>query len=368
MDPLDLREDIPALDDVTYLNTGAASPAPRSVVDAATDEIERQQYVAPGGEGAYPALFETFEDTRERVADFLGADTDEIALTNSTADGIGRIATALPWQEGDVVVRTDCEHSAGILPWKRLRDRHGVEVRVLETDAGRIDREQATELLSGTDLFCLSSITWNYGTRLPIADLTDIAHDAGARVLVDAVQSPGQVDVDVGEWGADFAVGAGHKWMCGPWGAGFLYVSDEATAALEPDRVGYRSVTDPNADDYEFAAGAKRLEVGTTSPAPYAGLQAAINCIESIGIGTIENHIERLTDRLKENLADERLLSPRAYESGLVTITADDPEATVSRLSDEGIVIRSLPSPAAVRVSVHAFNTAEDIDALCEAL
>ncbi|WP_435078026.1 aminotransferase class V-fold PLP-dependent enzyme [Halococcus sp. AFM35] len=368
MDPLALREEIPVLDEVTYLNTGAASPAPRSVVDAAIEEIERQQYVAPGGEGAYPALFGCFEDTRERVADFLGADTDEIALTNSTADGINRIATALPWQEGDVVVRTDCEHSAGILPWKRLRDRHGIEVRVLETDAGRIDREQATEMLSGADLLCLSSITWNYGTRLPIADLTDIAHDAGARVLVDAVQSPGQVDVDVNEWGADFAVGAGHKWLCGPWGAGFLYVDDEATAALDPDRVGYRSVTDPNADDYAFAAGAKRLEVGTTSPAPYAGLQAAIEMMESIGIDTIEERIERLTDRLKAGIDDDRLLSPREYESGLVTVAADDPEATVSRLSDEGIVIRSLPSPAAVRVSVHAFNTDEDIDALRGAL
>jgi cysteine desulfurase/selenocysteine lyase len=368
MDPLDLREDIPALDSVTYLNTGAASPAPTSVVDAATDEIERQQYVAPGGEGAYPALFGTFADTRERVAEFLGADTAEIALTNSTADGISRIATALPWEEGDVVVRTDCEHSAGILPWKRLRDMYGVEVRVLETDAGRIDREQAIEVLSGADLFCLSSITWNYGTRLPIADLTDIAHDAGARVLVDAVQSPGQVAVDVHEWGADFAVGAGHKWMCGPWGAGFLYVNEAATAALDPDRVGYRSVTDPNADDYAFAAGAKRLEVGTTSPAPYAGLQAAIDCIESIGIDTIEGRIERLTDRLKEGLDDDRLLSPHDYESGLVTIAAADPEGMVERLAGEDITIRSLPSPAAVRASVHAFNTAEDINALRAAL
>jgi cysteine desulfurase/selenocysteine lyase len=368
MDPLDLREEIPALDDVTYLNTGAASPAPRTVVETAADEIERQQYVAPAGEGAYPALFGTFEDTRERVAEFLGAEADEIALTQSTADGIGRIATALPWQEGDVVVRTDCEHSAGILPWKRLRDRYGIDVRVLETDAGRIDREQAIEMLSGADLLCLSSITWNYGTQLSITGLTDIAHDAGARVLVDAVQSPGQVDVNMHDWGADFAVGAGHKWLCGPWGAGFLYVADEATAALEPDRVGYRSVTDPNAERYEFAAGAKRLEVGTTSPAPYAGLRAAIDMLESIGIDTIEGRIERLTDRLKANLDDDRLLSPREYESGLVTIAADDPETTVERLAEEDIVIRSLPSPAAVRASVHAFNTEEDIDALCEAL
>jgi cysteine desulfurase/selenocysteine lyase len=368
MDPLDLRADMSALDDVTYLNTGAASPAPRTVVEAATDEIERQQYVAPAEEGMYPALFGALDDARETIADFLGAAPDEIALTESTADGITRIAAALPWQEGDVVVRTDCEHSAGILPWERLRDLYGIEIRVLETHHGRLDLDAVRETVADADLLCLSSITWNYGTQLPVAEIVDIAHDADARVLVDAVQSPGQVNMDVTEWGADFAVGAGHKWLCGPWGAGFLYVSEDATAALEPERLGYRSVAEPDAEKYAFAAGARRLEVGTTSPAPHAGLQAAIDCIESISLDTIEDRIERLTDRLKAGLDDEELLSPRAYESGLVTIAVDDPEATVERLSAAGIRIRSLPSPAAVRASVHAFNTAEDIDALLDQL
>lgn len=364
MDPLELRADMPALDDVTYLNTGAASPAPQRVVETMSDCIERHQYAAPTDEGMYPALFDAFEDTRETIAAFLGAEADEIALTRSTADGINRVASALPWQAGDVVVRTDCEHSAGILPWKRLRDLSDIEVRELETTRGRLDLDAVRELAMDADLFCLSSLTWNYGTRFPIEEIVDIAHDAGARVLVDAVQSPGHVDVDVTDWGADFVVGAGHKWLCGPWGAGFLYVTDDATAALEPRRVGYRSVTEPNAEDYTFAAGARRLEVGTASPAPHVGLSAAIDYIESIGIDTIENRIERLTGRLKAGIDDERLLSPRTYESGLVTIAVDDPEATVERLSREGIEIRSLPSPAAIRTSVHVFNTTEDIDAL----
>ena len=368
MDPLDLRRDIPALDEMTYLNTGAASPASRTVVEAATDEIERQQYVAPTEEGMYPALFASLDDSRARIADFLGAEPDEIALTQSTADGIARVASALPWREGDVVVRTDCEHSAGVLPWKRLRDLYGIEIRELETTRGRLDLDAVRETVAGADLLCLSSITWNYGTRLPIEEIVAIAHDAGARVLVDAVQSPGQVGVDVTEWGADFAVGAGHKWLCGPWGAGFLYVSEDATAALEPTRMSYRSVAEPDGEAYTFAAGARRLEIGTTSPAPHAGLKAAIDCIESIGLDTIENRIERLTDRLKAGLDDETLPSPREYESGLVTISVDDPEATVERLSQNGIRIRALPSPAAVRASVHVFNTADDIDALLDRL
>jgi selenocysteine lyase/cysteine desulfurase len=362
MDPLDLREAIPALDEITYLNTGAASPAPRPVVEAVTDCVEHHQYVAPAAEGMYPALFAAFDDARATVADFLGAEPDEIALTQSTADGINRIATALPWEAGDVVVRTDCEHPAGILPWERLGDRHGVETRVVETARGRLDRDELATALDGADLLCLSSITWNYGTQLPVAEAVAMAHDAGARVLVDAVQSPGQVAVDVTEWGADFVVGAGHKWLLGPWGAGFLYVADDATAALDPQRVGYRSVADPNDFEKGFATGARRLEVGTTSPAPHAGLAAAIECLDSVGFDTIEGRIERLTDRLKDGLDDDALLSPREYESGLVTVDVDDPEATVERLAEDDIRVRSLPSPDAIRVSVHAFNTADDID------
>lgn len=368
MEPLDLRETIPALDEITYLNTGAASPAPRPVVEAVTDCVERQQYVAPAAEGMYPALFATLDDARETVADFLGADPDEIALTQSTADGINRVATALPWQAGDVVVRTDCEHPAGILPWERLADRHGVETRVVESTRGRLDRDDLATALDGADLLCLSSITWNYGTRFPIAEAVETAHDAGARVLIDAVQSPGQVAVDVMEWGADFVVGAGHKWLLGPWGAGFLYVADDATAALEPRRVGYRSVADSNDLDAGFAAGARRLEVGTASPAPHAGLAAAIECLDSIGFDTIESRIETLTDRLKDGLDDDVLLSPRSYESGLVTVDVDDTEATVERLAEHDIRVRSLPSPDAIRISVHVFNTADDIDRLLSQL
>ncbi len=368
MDPLDLRADIPALESITYLNTGAASPAPRRVVEATTECIERQQYVAPTEEGMYPALFAALDDARETIADFLGADTDEIALTQSTADGIARIATALPWEEGDVVVRTDCEHSAGILPWERLRDLYGIEIRELETTRGRLDLDTLTETVENADLLCLSSITWNYGTQFPIEEIVEIAHDTGARVLVDAVQSPGQVEVDVKEWDADFVVGAGHKWLCGPWGAGFLYVAENATGALEPQQIGYRSVAEPNATDYTFAAGARRLEVGTTSPAPHVGLQEAIDCLQEIGLDTIEGRIERLTDQLKDGLNDEELLSPRACESGLVTIAVDDPDTTVERLAKENIRIRAIPSPAAVRASIHVFNTASDIDALLDQL
>jgi len=366
MRPEDLRASIPVCDRAVYFNTGASGPAPRPVVEATTDFLEHHEYAAPVEEGAYPAAFETFDETRAIVADFLGATPEEIALTDSTADGIARVAAAIDWSPGDVVVRTDLEHSAGVVPWWNLREQ-GVEVRVLETEAGRVDLDTLADAVADARLLCLNSITWNYGTRLPIADIVDIAHEHGTLVLVDGVQSPGQVPVDVEAWDADFVAAAGHKWLLGPWGAGFLYVDRAVADDLTPGVAGYRSVVDPGATELELTAGAPRLEVGTTSPAPYRGLTEAIETIEAVGYDTITSRIERLTDRLKAGLGD-RLLSPRAYESGLVTFTADDPEALVESLEAEGIHIRSLPSPDAVRASVHVFNTAEDVDALLDAL
>jgi selenocysteine lyase/cysteine desulfurase len=368
MRPEDLRAAIPVCERGVYFNTGASGPAPRHVVEAATDRLEHHEFVAPVAEGAYPAAYETFAETRGTVADFLGADPDEVALTDSTADGIARVAAAVDWELGDVVVRTDLEHPAGVVPWWNLREQ-GVEVRVLETTAGRLDPDALVDAVADARLLCLNSISWNYGTRLPIADVVDVAHDHGTLVLVDGVQSPGQVPVDVDDWGADFVAAAGHKWLLGPWGAGFLYVDRAVADRLTPGVAGYRSVADSGAAaaDLELAAGARRLEVGTTSPAPYRGLVAAIDTVESIGYGTITDRIERLTDRLKAGLGD-RLLSPREYESGLVTFAADDPEALVDRLAERDVYVRSLPYPDAVRASVHVFNTAADVDALLDAL
>jgi cysteine desulfurase/selenocysteine lyase len=314
MEPSALRADMPALERTTYMNTGASGPSPTRVVEAVESCLERHEYEAPAKEGSYPFAFDVLDRTRETVANHLGATEETLALTQSTTDGINRIAAAIDWESGDRVVRTDLEHSSGILPWKRL--------------------------------------------------------DAGALVLVDAVQCPGQMATDVTEWGADFVAGAGHKWLLGPFGAGFCYVRDGAERHLNPAHIGYRSVEDPNAEVYAYEPGAQRLEVGTVSPATYAGLGEAIGVIEDVGYDTIENRIRELTDRLKEGLVasdDARLLSPREYESGLVTFEVDDSDGFVERLVHEGIRIRSLPYPEnTVRASVHVFNTKDDIDALLE--
>ena len=366
MTPRELRADIPALKEAAYFNFGAHGPSPRYVVEAASSFISDHEYGSATTD-PYEHAFGTYETVRERIAEFVGAEVDEIALTESTTDGINRVASAIDWEPDDVVVRTDLEHPAGILPWKRL-EREGVEVRVVETENGRIDREAYAEAVADARLVCFSAITWTHGTRLPVADLVEIADEAGAFTLVDAVQSPGQVAMDMSEWGADAVAAAGHKWVLGPWGAGFLYVDRDAAAELSPRAVGYRSVEEPNAPEIEFKSGAKRFEIGSTTAAAHVGLVEALDAIEAVGLDVIERRIESLTDRLKEGVPSDRLMSPRGYESGLVTIDVDDPEATVERLAEQDIVVRSLPHPDGIRASIHAVSTETEIDRLVDAL
>jgi selenocysteine lyase/cysteine desulfurase len=179
MDPEDLRSAMPALEETAYMNTGASGPSPRRVVAAANDFLERHEYDAHATGDPYEVAFDAMDSARERVAGFVGAgDPDEIALTNSTADGISRVAAAVDFEPGDVVVRTDLEHPAGTLPWDRLIDTDDVEVCVLETDRGRLDMDALKDAVADARLLCLSSLSWNYGTRLRVSEAVEIAHSS----------------------------------------------------------------------------------------------------------------------------------------------------------------------------------------------
>ena len=367
MNPRELRADTPGLHEDVYLNFGAHGPSPRYVVNAADEFVRSHEYETSTRNRPYEVAFDAYDRVRQRVATFVGADDDEIALTESTTAGINAVANAIDWEPGDTVVRTDPEHPAGMLPWQRLK-REGVDVRVVEAEAGRVDLDAFAEAVDDARLACFSAVTWTHGTRLPVGDLVDIAHEAGAFALVDAVQVPGQLPMNVGEWNADAVAAAGHKWLLGLWGGGFLYVDADVADSLVPATVGYRSVDTPTADPYEFAAGARRFEVGSANPALHVALGEAIDAIDEVGVERIAARIRELAGHLAGDVPESRLLSPVDPESGLVTIDVDDPGATVDRLASEGIVVRAVPAPGAVRASVHAVTTHAEVERLLDAL
>lgn len=368
MDPRALRADIPALEEAIYLNTGASGPVPTRVQEAATDRLEYQTVDAPRDGTIYEGAFDTYEAARKAAASHLGATPETIGLTESTADGIGQVAAAIDWEPGDVIVRTDTEHPAGVLPWERLRREHDVEVRVVETTNGHVPQAAFKQAVKDARLVCLSSVCWKTGAKRAVSELTDIAHDAGARVLVDAVQSVGQHAIDISDLGVDVLAASTHKWPMGLWGGGFLYVEASLAADLVPAQIGYRGVEEPSAETYELKPGPQRFEVGTSSPVPYAAAEEALGIIEELGYDTITNRIQELAGRLIEALPAERVRSPQPPESGLVAVAVPDADQTVAYLAEEDIRIRALPGSEVVRVSIHAFNTPADIDTAADAL
>ncbi len=368
MDPRELRADIPAFEETIYLNTGASGPVPTRIRDRAHDRLYQQTSVAPGEGRIYESAFEVYQIARETIASHIGAPPETVALTESTADGIGRLAGGIEWSDTDVIVRTDTEHPAGVLPWERLNRLQSVEIRVVETTNGHVDHEAFRTAVTDAQLVCLSSVCWETGARRAVDELTDIAHDAGANVLVDAVQSIGQHPVDVTDWNVDALAGSTHKWPMGLWGGGFLYVTNAMTEGITPAQISYRGVENPSADTYTLKPGAKRFELGTSSPIPYAAADEALTLIEELGYETITSRIKQLTTQLVEQLPADRIKSPTPPESGLVAIKAPEADATVERLADAGVRIRALPDGETVRASVHVFNTPDDIDTLCNLL
>lgn len=369
MDIEEVRADIPALESTTYLNWGASGPSPRSVVDAATHALHQHEFDSPQSEGMYPVGFGVLDDARDSIASFLGARESDVALTTSTMDGIARVAASMEWEAGDTVVRTDVEHPAGILPWQRLADTRGIDIRVVPTDDGRLDMEALQSAVTDATLVAISAVSWTNGVIFPVREVVDIAHDAGAKVLIDAVQAPGQMPVDVEDWGADYVAGAGHKWLIAPWGAGFLYANTDAAGALEPPVATYMGVEEPTADAYQFHPDVRRLELGTLSPAPHAGLKEAISLLEDLGIDSIQSRIDDLTDRLLDGIPADQVYGPPDPETGLVSFRVSDADKAVTAMAEENVVIRSIPvDEEVVRVSVHAYNTTDEMDQIRDGL
>jgi len=359
MTPRELRADVPALGEAARTLISARTGRAEYVVEAASEFLADHEYGSATTD-PYSRAFETYETVRERVADFVGAEPDEIALTERRPTGspgsrVPSTGSPATWSS----VRPTW-NQPGILPWKRL-EREGVEVRVVETEEGRIDREAYAEAVADARLVCFSAITWTHGTRLPVADLVEIADEAGAFTLVDAVQSPGQVAMDVSAGRRRGGGGGGHQWVLGPWGAGFLYVDREAATELAPRAVGYRSVEDPNADEIVFKEGAKRFEVGSTTPAAHVGL---IEGARRDRRG--RDRDDRRPDRVAHGPAQRRRPRRPSAEPPRVRVRARHDRRRRPRGDGRparrrgGIVVRSLPHPGGPGVGPRRLHRGRD--------
>ena len=309
LDVKNIRKDFPVLrTGVIYLDSASSTLTPEPVLQK-TLEFYRE-YRANVGRGPYEfsrrATCE-YEQAREKIAQFINARSkNEIIFTRNTTEGINIVANGLKWQQGDKVVTTLIEHHSNFIVWLRVKQRHGVEVDVVEPreslEDGILDPSDFEKAVDDrTKIVAIAHISNVLGTVEPVEKIVQIAHEHGAYVVIDGAQSVPHVKVDVQRIGCDFLSFSGHK-MCGPTGSGVLYIREELLDQVEPTYIGGGTIIDVNVGDYTLDVGPARFEAGTPAIAEAIGLGAAVDYLNRVGMENIENHEKELSSRMSKGL------------------------------------------------------------------
>ncbi len=325
------------------------------------------------GVGFYARQAEAYARAREAAARLVGAMPDDVALTQSTTQGMSLGAYSINWEAGDEVISTTTEHPGCLVPLHALRKRFGVELKLVPPP---VTVEKIVEAMnSRTKLVALSHVDWTTGEVLPLEEICAAARERGAMTLVDGAQSVGNIPVDAPATGADMYAFTGHKWVLGPEGMGALFVRPDCRT--HSPNLGFASLADP-ADfdpegDYELHAGARRFEASTMSPAVAGGFAAAAEAVCERGEAGYEE-IHRRAGLLMDLLAKNpriTLPTPHPARTGLVSFEIDGVPAKEAAeiLLEQRFVVRFIPEPNHyIRASVHLFNTEEELEGLARAV
>lgn len=383
-----VRKDFPILETgVIYLDSAATSLTPEPVLQKMLEYYH--QYRGNVGRGVHrlsQRASEEVEHARAKVANFINAKSEsEIIMTRNTSEGINTIAQGLDWRKGEKIVTSVIEHHSNFIVWLRAKRRFGVDLEILKpsepTSWGLLDpADLETVIDDKTRLVAVTHVSNVLGSITPVREISEIAHEHGAYVLVDAAQSVPHLKVDVQKVGCDFLVFSGHK-MCGPTGVGVLYIREELMEKIEPLCIGGGTMADVSLDDYKFNKGPPRFEGGTPAIAEIIGLGCAVDYLQKIGMENIEKHEGKLTNQAYGKLSE--ISKVEAYGPGprhrvaIMSFNVGDlnPHDVALALDvSANIMVRSghhcaLPltktlihKPGSVRASAYLYNTEEEID------
>jgi selenocysteine lyase/cysteine desulfurase len=389
------RSYFPGTRDRVFLDAACISLLPVQA-DEALRRLSQDLLGCPARDASahHIALDRTADQPRREAARLLGARSEDIALVESTTQGLQAIAAAVPLGRGDKVLVGDTEFLGLAVPWIGRQQTEDFRLEVVPNRDGRLLAEDFARAADAhTRMILLSSVQWSNGFRADLAAFSALARERNLVLVVDAIQQLGAVGLDVGRTPVDFLVSGGHKWLNAPAGRGILYVHPRMVERLRPPAWGYLNIAEPPAGwaeyfatpdipavrPYEFTPTARRFEVGGT--ANYPGnvvLGAALALINELGIAAIEAYIVNLTEVLIDRLraAGATVVSPseRAARSGIVTFTLGQGPAAdtacLKRLLDQRILIsqRYTAGVGGLRVSVHFFNDEDDVRRLAEGL
>ncbi|MGH9183110.1 MAG: SufS family cysteine desulfurase [Acidimicrobiales bacterium] len=392
-----VRKDFPIFDRpdgrrLVFLDSAASSQKPRAVLEAMTDYYETTH--ANVHRGVYAVAEEAtarYEGSRATVARFIGAAEGEIVFTKNATEALNLVAFA--WGRanlaaGDVVVLTEMEHHANLVPWLILADQVGIELRYLGvTDEGLLDLSDLEARLAGAKLVGLTAMSNVLGTLPPVRRVADAAHAAGAVVVVDASQYVPHLATDVGELGADFLAFSGHK-MLGPTGIGVLWGRAELLEATPPFLGGGDMIRDVRLDGFTPNSVPWKFEAGTPPIAEAVGLGAAVKELERHGMDAVRAHEIDITtyalDTLARRFGDELVVhgpGDPGRRGGVLSFAFGDihPHDLSQVLDETGVCVRAghhcakplmrrLGVAATARASFYVYNDEADVDALADGL
>ena len=402
---LRLREDFPILQTevnghpLVYLDSGATAQRPLAVLDAERDYLLNLNAAVHRGAHTLAAeATDAFEDARDTLARFVGADADEIVWTSNATEAVNLVAYSLSnasagrggaeadrlrLAEGDEIVTTEMEHHANLIPWQELAARTGATLRVIPLDdEGALRMEEAARLIGPrTRIVAVSHVSNVLGVVNPIEDVIALAREVGAMVLLDACQSAPHLPLDLHALDVDFAVLSGHK-MLGPTGIGALYGRRELLEAMPPFLTGGSMITTVTTTEASYLPPPQRFEAGTQRVSQAIALAAAVRYLERVGMPRIAAHEAELGAMLVDGLG--AIDGVRVLGSGIarprVGLASFDVAGIHAHdigqiLDDAGIAVRvghhcaqplhrRLGITASTRASTYLYTTRDEVDAV----
>jgi cysteine desulfurase/selenocysteine lyase len=373
---------------LVYLDSAASAQKPRAVIDAMTRAMEHSYAnVHRGLHTLANETTEAYEAARKSVARFIGAEPAEIVFTKGGTEAINLVASGLgaSLKAGDEILLSEMEHHANIVPWHFLRERMGVVLKFTPvTDDGRLDVEAFKALLTErTRVVALTHMSNVLGTVNPVAELTRLAHDAGALVLLDGCQAIVHQPIDVKALDVDFYVFSGHK-LYGPTGIGALYGKPERLAALPPYQGGGEMIGSVSLEAISYADPPHRFEAGTPPILEAIGLGAAIDWLSGLDRAAIAEHEHALYDHVRQRLNGAnwlRVLGEAPGKGAILSFTVDGAHAhDIAQILDQyGVAVRAgthcaeplmarFGVTSSARASFALYNTHEEADAFVDAL
>ncbi|KJZ25117.1 cysteine desulfurase [Tritonibacter mobilis] len=392
-----IRSDFPILSrevngkPLTYLDNGASAQKPQVVIDAVTKAYaEEYANVHRGLHYLSNLATEKYEGVRGVIAKFLNAaDEDHIVLNSGTTEGINLVAYswAMPRMEaGDEIILSVMEHHANIVPWHFLRERQGVVLKWVDTEAdGSLDPQKVLDAITPkTKLIAITQCSNVLGTVVDVKAITSGAHDKGVPVLVDGSQGAVHMPVDVQDLGCDFYAVTGHK-LYGPSGSGAIYIRPERMAEMRPFIGGGDMIKEVSKDQVIYNDPPMKFEAGTPGIVQTIGFGVALDYMMNVGMAKIAAHEADLRDYAAERFKGLNWLNIQGHAPGKAAIFSLTLEGAahahdISTILDKkGVAVRAghhcagplmdhLGVTATCRASFGMYNTREEVDRLVEAL